>query len=70
MLPYRPSHHQIHADLCNFRGQHHDPVVAQFAGKMRYIHSQETLEIPDDVKVLIKTRVINVEGPRGQSQII
>ncbi|KAF2717714.1 ribosomal protein L6 [Polychaeton citri CBS 116435] len=32
---------------------------------MRYIHSQETLPIPD-VKVHIKTRIVTVEGPRGK----
>ncbi|KAJ2987506.1 hypothetical protein NUW58_g4470 [Xylaria curta] len=33
---------------------------------MRYIHSQETLEIPEGVKVSIKSRKIHVEGPRGK----
>ncbi|KAH0498465.1 hypothetical protein TgHK011_005718 [Trichoderma gracile] len=33
---------------------------------MRYIHSQETLEIPEGVKVNIKTRIVTVEGPRGK----
>ncbi|KAF2754459.1 ribosomal protein L6 [Pseudovirgaria hyperparasitica] len=33
---------------------------------MKYIHSQETLNIPEGVKVTIKKRVINVEGPRGK----
>ncbi|KAF6833754.1 60s ribosomal protein l9 [Colletotrichum plurivorum] len=33
---------------------------------MRYIHSQESLEIPQDVKVHIKSRVVTVEGPRGK----
>ncbi|MCJ1372365.1 hypothetical protein MMC20_003589 [Loxospora ochrophaea] len=33
---------------------------------MRYIHSQETLDIPDNVKVSIKSRLITVEGPRGK----
>ncbi|KAI0172302.1 60S ribosomal protein L9 [Hypoxylon sp. FL1284] len=33
---------------------------------MRYIHSQETLEIPEGVKVLIKSRNVTVEGPRGK----
>jgi large subunit ribosomal protein L9e len=33
---------------------------------MKYIHSVETLEIPDGVKVSIKSRVITVEGHRGQ----
>jgi ribosomal protein L6P/L9E len=32
---------------------------------MRYIHSEETLDIPESVKVSIKTRIVNVEGPRG-----
>ncbi|KAK5018983.1 putative 60S ribosomal protein L9-B [Cryomyces antarcticus] len=32
---------------------------------MKYIHSQETLTIPKDVKVSIKTRIVTVEGPRG-----
>ncbi|TFB04418.1 60S ribosomal protein L9-B [Trichoderma ghanense] len=33
---------------------------------MRYIHSEETLEIPEGVKVSIKTRIVTVEGPRGK----
>ncbi|KAL7932196.1 60S ribosomal protein L9 [Trichoderma chlorosporum] len=33
---------------------------------MRYIHSQEILEIPEGVKVSIKTRIVTVEGPRGK----
>ncbi|KAI0109585.1 ribosomal protein L6 [Nemania sp. FL0031] len=33
---------------------------------MRYIHSQETLEIPEGVKVAIKSRKVTVEGPRGK----
>ncbi|KAF2102865.1 putative 60S ribosomal protein L9 [Rhizodiscina lignyota] len=33
---------------------------------MKYIHSQETLNIPDGVKVHIKTRIVTVEGPRGK----
>jgi large subunit ribosomal protein L9e len=33
---------------------------------MRYIHSEETLEVPENVKVSIKSRVVTVEGPRGK----
>ncbi|KAI0025324.1 60S ribosomal protein L9 [Xylariomycetidae sp. FL0641] len=33
---------------------------------MRYIHSEETLEIPEGVKVQIKSRHVTVEGPRGK----
>ncbi|KAF2209809.1 hypothetical protein CERZMDRAFT_46544 [Cercospora zeae-maydis SCOH1-5] len=33
---------------------------------MRYIYSQETLDIPEGVKVNIKTRQVTVEGPRGK----
>ncbi|OAQ72824.1 ribosomal protein L6 [Pochonia chlamydosporia 170] len=33
---------------------------------MKYIHSQELLEIPEGVKVAIKTRIVTVEGPRGK----
>jgi len=33
---------------------------------MKYIHSVETLEIPDGVKVSIKARVVTVEGKRGK----
>ncbi|WYZ42968.1 hypothetical protein EsH8_VI_000667 [Colletotrichum jinshuiense] len=33
---------------------------------MRYIHSQESLVVPQDVKVHIKSRVVSVEGPRGK----
>ncbi|KAH6626018.1 ribosomal protein L6, alpha-beta domain-containing protein [Chaetomium sp. MPI-SDFR-AT-0129] len=33
---------------------------------MRYIHSEETLEVPENVKVSIKSRLVSVEGPRGK----
>jgi len=33
---------------------------------MRYIYSQESLDIPEGVKVHIKTRQVTVEGPRGK----
>jgi large subunit ribosomal protein L9e len=33
---------------------------------MKYIHSQELLEIPEGVKVAIKSRIVTVEGPRGK----
>ncbi|CCU81959.1 unnamed protein product [Blumeria hordei] len=33
---------------------------------MKYIHSEETLNIPQGVKVLIKSRLVTVEGPRGK----
>ncbi|KAL8717961.1 MAG: hypothetical protein Q9225_004852 [Loekoesia sp. 1 TL-2023] len=33
---------------------------------MRYIHSSESLTIPDNVKVHIKSRLVTVEGPRGK----
>ncbi|KAH7116154.1 ribosomal protein L6, alpha-beta domain-containing protein [Dendryphion nanum] len=33
---------------------------------MKYIHSEETLDIPEGVKVSIKTRNVVVEGPRGK----
>ncbi|KAI1197495.1 ribosomal protein L6 [Nemania serpens] len=33
---------------------------------MRYIHTQETLEVPEGVKVFIKSRKVTVEGPRGK----
>jgi len=33
---------------------------------MKYLHSQEALNIPDKVKVSIKTRIVTVEGPRGK----
>ncbi|CAD6594429.1 MAG: hypothetical protein ASARMPREDX12_008940 [Alectoria sarmentosa] len=33
---------------------------------MRYIHSEETLSIPANVKVHIKSRIVSVEGPRGK----
>jgi large subunit ribosomal protein L9e len=36
---------------------------------MLYIHSEETLDIPDDVKVSIKARNVTVEGPRGPLQL-
>lgn len=33
---------------------------------MKYIHSEETLQIPEEVKVSIKSRIVTVEGPRGK----
>ncbi|KAL1879135.1 hypothetical protein VTK73DRAFT_7254 [Phialemonium thermophilum] len=33
---------------------------------MKYIHSEETLEVPEGVKVHIKSRIVTVEGPRGK----
>ncbi|PFH57405.1 hypothetical protein XA68_15120 [Ophiocordyceps unilateralis] len=33
---------------------------------MKYIHSQELLDIPEGVKVSIKSRIVTVEGPRGK----
>jgi len=33
---------------------------------MRYIHSEETLEVPENVKISIKSRLVAVEGPRGK----
>ncbi|CAN8098627.1 unnamed protein product [Discula destructiva] len=33
---------------------------------MKYLHSEETLDIPAGVKVHIKARQITVEGPRGK----
>ncbi|KAF2682176.1 60s ribosomal protein-like protein l9 [Lentithecium fluviatile CBS 122367] len=33
---------------------------------MKYIHSEELLEIPEGVNVSIKTRNVVVEGPRGK----
>jgi len=33
---------------------------------MRYIHTEETLTVPENVKVSIKSRVVTVEGPRGK----
>jgi large subunit ribosomal protein L9e len=32
----------------------------------RYIHSEESLTVPEGVKVNIKARNITVEGPRGK----
>merc|ERR1712195_82409 len=34
--------------------------------KMKYIHSEETLTVPEGVKVTIKSRLVTVEGPRGK----
>ncbi|PQE11156.1 putative ribosomal protein [Rutstroemia sp. NJR-2017a BVV2] len=33
---------------------------------MKYIHSEETLTVPEAVKVAIKSRLVTVEGPRGK----
>ncbi|EFX04066.1 60S ribosomal protein [Grosmannia clavigera kw1407] len=33
---------------------------------MKYIHSEELLEVPEGVKVHIKARHVTVEGPRGK----
>ncbi|TEY37151.1 hypothetical protein BOTCAL_0529g00080 [Botryotinia calthae] len=35
---------------------------------MKYIHSEETLTIPEGVKVAIKSRQVTVEGPRVGNQ--
>jgi len=32
---------------------------------MRYIHSEESLTIPENVKIHIRSRVVTVTGPRG-----
>jgi hypothetical protein len=52
---------------------HHDsstlPHPSLFV-KMRYIHSEETLNIPEGVKVGIKTRNVTVEGPRGAQTLL
>ncbi|KAL8695825.1 MAG: hypothetical protein Q9224_003131 [Gallowayella concinna] len=44
----------------------HEPV--DITSKMKYIHSSESLTIPDNVKVHIKSRLVAVEGPRGKLQ--
>ncbi|KAL1975638.1 hypothetical protein VTN31DRAFT_4030 [Thermomyces dupontii] len=33
---------------------------------MRYIHSEETLPIPENVSVHIRSRIVTIEGPRGK----
>ncbi|KAL2122536.1 hypothetical protein VTJ04DRAFT_2991 [Mycothermus thermophilus] len=33
---------------------------------MRYIHSEETIVVPENVKVSTKSRIVTVEGPRGK----
>jgi len=33
---------------------------------MRYIQSEELLDIPEGVKIAIKKRIVTVEGPRGK----
>ena len=33
--------------------------------KMKYIFSQEQLVIPENVKIHIRSRIVTVEGPRG-----
>ncbi|KAF7629093.1 hypothetical protein AFLA_004433 [Aspergillus flavus NRRL3357] len=38
------------------------------AVKMRYIHSEERLPIPENVKIHIRSRVVTVEGPRGMQK--
>jgi len=42
-----------------------DTRQSSYFAKMKYIHSKETLTIPDGVKVEIKTRNVTVTGPRG-----
>ncbi|KAL9617247.1 MAG: hypothetical protein Q9160_007928 [Pyrenula sp. 1 TL-2023] len=32
---------------------------------MRYIHSEESLTVPENVKIHIRSRIVNVEGPRA-----
>ena len=33
---------------------------------MKTILSSETMEIPDDVKIFVKVKLIEAEGPRGK----
>lgn len=33
---------------------------------MKFIHSEERLPIPDNVKISIRSRIVTVEGPRGK----
>ncbi|RMJ28052.1 60S ribosomal protein l9 [Aspergillus sp. HF37] len=33
---------------------------------MRYIHTEERLQIPENVKLHIRSRIVTVEGPRGK----
>ncbi|KAL9607815.1 MAG: hypothetical protein Q9167_007309 [Letrouitia subvulpina] len=33
---------------------------------MKYIHSEESLTIPENVKIHIKSRIVTIEGPRGK----
>jgi large subunit ribosomal protein L9e len=33
---------------------------------MKYIVSTETLNVPEDVNVSIRSRIVTVEGPRGK----
>ncbi|PGG95339.1 hypothetical protein AJ79_10110 [Helicocarpus griseus UAMH5409] len=33
---------------------------------MRYIHSEETLPVPENVNIHIRSRVVTAEGPRGK----
>ncbi|KAL8743504.1 MAG: hypothetical protein Q9190_004156 [Brigantiaea leucoxantha] len=37
---------------------------------MKYIHSQESLSIPDNVSVHIKSRIISISGPRGNRSLL
>lgn len=41
-------------------------LVDELWSKMKFIHSEETLSIPQGVKVSIKCRLVTVEGPRGK----
>merc|ERR1711963_669668 len=43
-----------------------NPLRNHNTGRMKYIHSQELLDIPEGVKLAIKTRIVTVEGPRGK----
>ncbi|KAI1856189.1 uncharacterized protein JN550_013892 [Neoarthrinium moseri] len=60
----RPHHHRI----ANQPGRHPQPISPTRGNtvKMRYIHSEETLEVPEGVSVQIKARKVTVTGPRGK----
>jgi large subunit ribosomal protein L9e len=41
------------------------PALIHFRREMRELHSAEIIQIPDDVEVTVKGRVVTVTGPRG-----
>ncbi|KAI1839432.1 hypothetical protein JX266_014357, partial [Neoarthrinium moseri] len=60
---------EIRSKPWNLEKSRHPQPISPTRGntvKMRYIHSEETLEVPEGVSVQIKARKVTVTGPRGK----